>query len=54
METVYFSETSVSAYQSTQHHNPEEQYWRLHRREKLKSHYFNSFKHTGNYMYHLL
>jgi secreted PhoX family phosphatase len=36
METVCFSETLVSTYESTRHHNPEE-HQHLHRRENLKT-----------------
>jgi hypothetical protein len=38
MEIVCFSETLVSAYESTQRQNPEEQHRHPHRRENLKSH----------------
>jgi hypothetical protein len=37
METVCFSET-LSTYESTLRHNPDEQHRHLHRRENLKSH----------------
>jgi hypothetical protein len=37
METACFSETSVSTYESTWYHNPEEEHQHLHRRENLKS-----------------
>jgi hypothetical protein len=37
METLCFSETLVSTYESTRRHNPEEQN-HLNRRENLKSH----------------
>jgi hypothetical protein len=35
METVCFSKTLISAYESTWRHDPEEQYRYLHRRENL-------------------
>jgi hypothetical protein len=38
METVCFSETSVSTYESTRYHNPEEEHQHLLLRENLKSH----------------
>jgi hypothetical protein len=38
METVCFSESLVSTYESTQHHNPEEQYRHPEHCENLKSH----------------
>jgi hypothetical protein len=37
METVCFSKTLVSTYESTQHHNQEEQHRHLHHHENLKS-----------------
>jgi uncharacterized membrane protein len=37
METVYFSETFVSTYESIRFHNPEQQHRHLHSRENLKS-----------------
>jgi hypothetical protein len=38
METVCFSETLLSTYESTRRHNPEEQHRHPHRRENLRSH----------------
>jgi hypothetical protein len=38
--TVYFSETSVSTYESTQRYDPEEEHRHPRRRENLKSRMF--------------
>jgi hypothetical protein len=45
METICFSE--ISTYESTRHHNPEEQHRHLQRRKKLKFH--NVFTYTENW-----
>jgi hypothetical protein len=39
-ETVFFSETLVSTYESTQHNNPEEPQHHLHQHQNLKSHMY--------------
>jgi hypothetical protein len=38
MQTVCFSEMMVSTYESTQRHNPDQQYCHLHHHKNLKSH----------------
>jgi hypothetical protein len=51
METVCFSETSVSTYKTARRHNPEEQHRHLHRRENLKSHILGlqfPFRHAAD------
>jgi hypothetical protein len=48
METVCSSEMLVSTYESTWHHNPEQQNRHLHCHENLKSHKLNSsFQQLG-------
>jgi hypothetical protein len=42
METVCFSETSVSTYKSTRRHDPEDQQRHLPRRDNLRSHHASS------------